>query len=360
MPSEIDPALGDYLPRFGLPAELAGRDYEITERVEGLWDYHRRQVEDEGRRFHLGLMVAFVAITEAICKRLGEQSVPNALTRFPPLETRGGRRLNTLTMPVPGGREIGLRGFYNKVEQTIRFWLARRAYPSMAPHATQAWAQHAWELEEILGMSPEERAGFVRLLWDEILEIPRPAYRSSAEARPRPFVILLQDFTTSAGEPAGVVLQSLAYAFFKVQLGHLTAVESGKVRAGGARTGNVGDIDGWDAAELVETIEVKDLDLTAENEPELAGFLDNLTDWPDATAIVVANSFFEDLEARLEEQNVLAMTREDLIQDARAWDMERQRKAVRSMDYYIVRVQGHPGLTERFREFLIENNISLE
>jgi hypothetical protein len=305
-------------------------------------------------------MLAFLAVVEESCGRLGVDALPNALERFPPQELRGGRRLNTLTLPIPGGRPVGLRGYYNKVEQAIRFWLGRRSYPSMAPHATQAWTQHRVELEQVFSLSSEERAALIVLLWEEVLAIPRPAYRSSAEARQRPFVILLDGFQPAPSEPAGVVLQSLAFAYFNVELMHLTAIESDKVRAGGARSGNVGDVDGWDASELVEAIEVKDLDIDEANEYELAGFLSNLTDWPDATALVVANRFSPEVVAHLREQNVWTVTRQQMVDDARTWDMERQRRAVRAMDYYIVRVQAHPGLSERFRDFLVENEIFLE
>lgn len=313
-----------------------------------------------GRRFHLGLMLAFLSVAEEVCLRIGEDSCPDALSRFPPIEFRGGKRLNTLTLPVPGGRDIGLRGYYNKVEQSIRFWLARRSYPSMAPHATQAWTQHRSDLEQIFAMSGAERAALVRLLWDEVLSIPRPSYRSAAEARPRPFVKVLEQFGSSPGEPAGVVLQSLAYAYFNVQLVHLTAVEADKVRAGGARSGNVGDIDGWDAAELVEAVEVKDLDLTAENEYELAGFLDNLTTWPDATAVVVANSFSDEVKQSLQQQNIITLTRHEMVEDARGWDMEKQRRAIRALDYYIIRVEAHDGLSRRFRDLLADNGITTD
>ena len=358
--TEEHPELREYLARLGLPPSLAEREPELSQKVLDLFLYHRQQVQQEHRNFHLGLMFAFVAVTEECCTRLGVDSCPTVLADYPPLETRGGRRLNTLTLPVPGGRPIGLRGYYNKIERAIRYWLRRLSYPSMAPHATQAWAQHRYELEQVTALSSRERAGLVELLWKETLDIPRPSYRSAAEARPRSFAVTLEGFNAAPAEPAGVVLQSLAYAYFNVELMHLTAVESDKVRSGGARSGNVGDIDGWDASELVEAIEVKDLDLDEKNQHELAGFLDNLTNWPDATAIVVARNFSPAVVASLKAQNVLPLTRAQMIEDVRTWDMERQRRAVRAMDYYIVRVQAHPGLEERFRDFLVEHNIGLD
>jgi hypothetical protein len=85
-----------------------------------------------------------------------------------------------------------------------------------------------------------------------------------------------------------------------------------------------------------------------------------LTDWPDATAIVVANSFSAEVKQGLRKQNVLALTRQEMIEDARGWDMEKQRRAVRALDYYIVRVEAHTGLTERFRASLVDRDIGLD
>lgn len=362
--SEVAPGLADYLPKLGLPSSIADREPEDSKRVQELEQYHRTQVEQKGQRFHLGLMLAFIAVVEEVCLRIDEDSCPDALSRFPPLETRGGkpegRPLNTLTLQVPGGRDIGLRGYYEDVQKTIRHTLRRIGYPSAAPHATQAWQQHRDELERIFALSGAERAALVKRLWGEILDIPRPAYRSAAEARTRPFVEILEEFKAASGEPGGAAFQCVACAYFNAQLGHLTAVEAHKVRVGGARRGNVGDIDGWDASELVITVEVKDFDITTANEHELAGFLDNLTDWPDATAIVVANGFAPEVQQSLQEQNILTVTRQEMVDEARGWDMEKQRRAVRALDYYIVRVEGHDGLAERFRSFLANRDISLD
>ena len=352
--------LEDHTDRLGLPDSIATRPRDSTEKVKSLRDLHIAQVKEHGRNFHLGLMIAFIGVVEEACGRAAQDPFPDLLSVHPPVEERGGRRLNTLTIDIDGGRKIGLRGYYNQVEETIRFHLARRAYPSMAPHATQAWAQHREEFDRLLELTAAERAALLDLLWAEVLKIPRPAYRTADDAQPRPFVTILTGFETAPGEPAGAVFQAMAFAYYNTELRHLVAVEADKVRVGGARRGNVGDIDGWDGSQIVQSIEVKDLDLTEENEGELAGFFDNLSDWPNATAIVLANSFTETLAKKLRGQNIFTLTRAEMIQSCEAWDMERQRQAVRAMDYMIVRKEAHPSLAERFREFLVDRDIPLD
>ena len=49
-----------------------------------------------------------------------------------------------------------------------------------------------------------------------------------------------------------------------------------------------------------------------------------------------------------------------MIEDARGRDMEKQRQAVRALDYYVVRVEAHVGLVARFRSFLLEHGITLD
>ena len=131
------PGIADYLLKFGLPAAVAEREPEDTERVRKLWAEDRRQVEQRGRRFHLDLMLAFVAVAEEVCRQLGKGSCAYAPSRFPPAETCGGKRLNSLNLPVSGAREIGLSGYHDKADQTVRFELARRSYPSKNRYATK-------------------------------------------------------------------------------------------------------------------------------------------------------------------------------------------------------------------------------
>jgi hypothetical protein len=356
------PRLAAHLDDLRLPQDFADRPVPADlARVTAFMQHHDRQVQQENRNFHVALMMSFISVVEEACQRLSVASAPTVLVEYPPLETMGGgRRRNSLTLPVPEGRPISLRTRYDRAQALIKFKLARRGYPSEAPHATQAWQQHRDELESLFAFSPEERAEVMRRLWTRVLAMPKPAYRTADMARRRPFVTLLSEFPSAPREPGGVVLQALAYAFYNVDMRHLTAVEADKVRAGGARTGNVGDIDGWDASELVQTVEVKDLDLTHENEHELQGFLANLVDWPDATAIVVARSFDDHVSASLRAQFVHMATRDQLIAAVAAWDMERQRAAIRAMDYFVVRVQAHDRLSVRYRQFIADLEIELD
>jgi hypothetical protein len=209
-------------------------------------------------------------------------------------------------------------------------------------------------------MDPSERKALAEGLWAEVLRLPRPAYRTADEARSRSFTIILSEFLAAPGEPAGVVLQALGFAYFNVELAHLTSVECDKVRTGGARRGNVGDIDGWSGSDLVIAIEVKDLDLDDESEHEVGGFLANLVDWPDTTAIVLANSVSPGVVERLAAMNILTVTRQDLIQRTTLWDMERQEQALKSLEYYIIRVQAHEALSTRFLDFLEDRGIEFD
>ena len=356
-----DPDFRSALALFDLPASMADRaDPVDRSEVDRLLIESRQQVERENRHFHLGLVIAFLGVVERVCDTLEEDVVPDALIRYPPLAERNGRRVNTLTIPLPGARPVGLRYFYNVVESAVRFSLGRRGYPSMAPHATQAWAQHRAELETIFAMDPRERKALAQGLWQEVLRLPRPAYRTADEARPRPFTTILREFFAAPGEPAGVVLQALGFAYFNVELAHLTSVECDKVRTGGARRGNVGDIDGWSGSDLVIAIEVKDLDLDEESEHEVGGFLANLVNWPDTTAIVLANTVSPGVVGRLADTNIHTVTRQDLIRRTALWDMDRQEQALRSLEYYVIRVQAHDALSARFLEYLADREIELD
>ena len=356
---EKDPLLGDFAVFVGLPDSIADRPLPRSRKsVDELLNVSDRQVEEEGRNFHLGLMIAFLAVVEEMCERAEKDPLVDGLKLYPPLEERGGRRLNTLTLPSPnGGRAVGLRGYYNRVEEAIRFKYGKRGYPSMAPHATQAWSQHRSELESIFAMSPLERGELARGLWERVLALPTPPYRSADQAAPRPFTFLLENFESAQREPPGVTFQALAYGFFNVELRHLVAVESDKVRAGGARSGNVGDIDGWDGASLVASVEVKDLDLTSANQHELHGFLANLVPWPDCTAIVAANSVSDDVLVELEERNIVSITREEMVARSAEWDLPKQRSAMLAVEYNVIRVQAHDGFSRRFLDFLGEHEL---
>lgn len=154
------------------------------------------------------------------------------------------------------------------------------------------------------------------------------------------------------------MLQGLAFAYYRADSPNVT-IETGKVGAGSRRVGRVGDVDGWNGPELVLSIEVKDENLHDPEDETLDGFLANLAEWPDATAIVLARGATDDFVSALAKQNVSVLTRERMLDAVMRWDLNKQRLAAREFHYYLARQQRHSGLTHRFETFLEEQGIEL-
>lgn len=302
------------------------------------------------RAFLLGVLFAFVGVAEELLRQAGRDAVDDVLHRYPPmLQDASGRNLNTLTISGLNS-EIGLRGYYNAAERVARH-LLRRDYPNCAPHATGEWRGHTEEFELICSMSPGERAILADALWKELVERPHIPAVDGQDRRERPFEKVLADFpNTERGEPAGSVLQGLAFAYYRADSPNVT-LQTGRVGRGSSRTGAVGDIDGWAGRELALTVEVKDKDISVENLAELDQFVRNLTKWPDATAIVLARSFSDDAVDELAQHNIVCINRLRMAENVALWDVPKHLLAVREVLHYFAVIQQHPALTQRFVEF---------
>ena len=355
-----DPELVDFLDQLGLPAKMAKRPRKRTARVTKLRATMNREIDQRHRGFMPGLLMAFIAMAEDTFARTKQKSVANVLSTFPPEEVNAqGRRVNTLNLQLGKGGVVRLRPYYNRAAHVFIHELRRYDYPHMAPHATQAWPQHTDLLTSIFAMSPGERRAAAEVVWKRVLQLPEFRRRSTEGASPRPFATVLRDFPgTQRGEPAGAILQGLAFAYYRADSPNVT-IETGKVGAGSRRVGRVGNVDGWNGAELVLSIEVKDENLTEESDPALDSFLANLTEWPDATAIVVAKGASQDVVDALADQNVSVLTRESMLEAVVRWDLNKQRLAAREFLYFLVRVQRHSRLIGRFDAFLAELAIEL-
>jgi len=121
----------------------------------------------------------------------------------------------------------------------------------------------------------------------------------------------------------------------------------------------VADVDGWNGAELVLSIEVKDEAISDPEDGTLDGFLANLAEWPDAAAIVLARSATDDVVTELSRHNVSTLDRERMLEAVRLWDLNKQRLAAREFHYYLARVERHDGLIARFEAFLEDEGIEL-
>ena len=357
MPNEETPDLDDFVIELGLPASMAGRTPVSSSRVDDLvMDF---QAQLASRRFIMGRLMAFVAMAEEVTLLTATEQVDDLWENFEREEfTKTGQPVNTLNLKV-GDDLVRLRPAYNTVEHVFVYLLRRYDYPNMAPHATQAWTQHQNWLESVFAMTPGERRATVEAIWDAVLELPQHHRRSTQDASPRPFAEILMEFPhTQPREPAGAILQGLAFAYYRADSPNVT-IETGKVGAGSRTAGRVADVDGWNGAELVLSIEVKDDSLDDPEAPALDSFLANLAEWPDATAIVVCRSTTDDVIAALAEQNVSVFTRATMHEAVMRWDLNKQRLAAREFLYFLVRVQRHGGLIARFETFLRERGITL-
>jgi len=270
-----------------------------------------------------------------------------------------GRHVNTLNVILPPAEIVRLRPLYNRVQHVIVHELRRYGYPNMPGHATQAWRQHQDILDGLFAMLPDERRAVADAVWETVTALHAFVRRTVGQASPRPFALILRDFpNTQRGEPAGAILQGLAFAYYRADSPNVT-IETGKVGAGSRRVGRVGDVDGWNGPELVLSIEVKDEDVADPDDDTLDGFLANLAEWPDATAIVLARGARSAFAEELSKQNVSVLTRERMLDAVLRWDLNKQRLAAREFHYYLARVQRNSGLMRRFEAFLEEQGLDL-
>ena len=358
-PPPLTESLSQFELSLGLPEGFCDRTPEDTPAVREI--LARYYEELRSRAFVMGLMFAFLGVVEDLLGQLGEPSRGSALVDFPPEEFDGrGRPRNTLYIQGPQ-RGIGLRRYYNLFEPVVWTRLRRMGYPNMAPHATQAWPQHRVSLERLFSLSPGERLAVANGLWRSVVELPLVERRTAVGIRPRAFEVILRDFpNTQRREPPGAVLQGLAFAYYRADAPNVT-LETSKVGAGRARFGGVGDIDGWSGSDLVLSIEVKDIAVVtpADVDTHFGSFLTNLSDWTDATAIALGRSFGPGARAHLSESNILVLDRATMLDNVLLWDLRKQQLAAREFEYFLARVQRHPGLLQRFREFLAARDLDV-
>jgi hypothetical protein len=354
------PPLKDFLSELGLPADFCSRRAPKSSRsVTSVWKTHEARLKG-GVNYVTGLFLAFVTVAEDLLQQVGEQRLPNALATYEPVrQDEQGRPVHNLRIEGPK-RRISLRKYFDNVGRVAWYDLARFDFPNAPGHATRGWPNYRDELDQIFGMQPKERLLLATKLWKVLLDLPEAVKRTPEEATERPFEKLLREFPgTQKREPPGALLQALAFAYYRADAPNVT-LETGKVRRGSARGGGVGDVDGWAGRTLVLSIEVKDIDLDEDDLPDLATFLRNLADWPDATAIIVARSFTDDLVDQLAEQNVLVLDREAMARNVELWDLRKQQLAVREFEYFLARIQRHSGLDGRFRQWAEENGLHIE
>jgi hypothetical protein len=357
-PSNQPELADDYLDGLGLPADMAGRSPDRSARLKAvLGSFHEQRTT---RNFLPGLVLAMLALVEAVLAHEDVETEADGIAAYE-LQTQDsrGRHVNTLNVILDEGETVRLRPLYGGIQHVIVHDLRRYDYPNMPGHATQAWRQHQDILDGLFAMTPAERRAVLDEVWATVTGLHRFVPRTVAEASPRAFAVILDQFpNTQRGEPAGAVLQGLAFAYYRADSPNVT-IETGKVGAGSRRVGRVGDVDGWNGPELVLSIEVKDEDISNPQDPTLDGFLANLSEWPDATAVVLTRGATDEVVEALADQSVSVLTRERMLDAVLRWDLNKQRLAAREFYYYLARVQRHSGLAQRFEAFLEEQGIDL-
>jgi hypothetical protein len=225
--------LDEYLDELGLPSSMRGRTARPSPSVTWLLEAMHREIDDSGRRFIPGLLMAFVAMAEAASEYVGEERIEDVLGRFEQERfNRRGGRVNTLNLILGEDVTIRLRPLYGAAEHVFVNSLRRYDYPNMAPHATQAWSQHEGMLTAVFALSSEERRAVAEAIMDRVLEMPEHRRRSIEDARPRPFALLLDEARfpgTQRGEPRGAILQGLAFAYYRADSPNVTS-SSGPTR----------------------------------------------------------------------------------------------------------------------------------
>ncbi|MGQ4368485.1 hypothetical protein [Streptomyces violaceoruber] len=316
--------------------------------------------QNKRRRFLLGVLLAYIGVAEQILAHDGVDSLQDVFEVHPPhAETPDGRKLNTLTLGAPPNT-ASLRTYYNMAERVILGGLLRIGYPNAAPHATQSWTQHRREFELICEMSPGERAALADALWDEALDLDEQESRSGEDRAIRPFEHVIRHFpNTQRGEPAGSVLQGLAYAYYRADSPNVT-LRIQRVGSGSARIGATGDVDGWIGDTLELSVEVKDMGIDLDNTHQFNQFVKHLGRWPNCTAVAFAQSFSDEVIEWLDERDILAFDRERMESNVAYWDVPKQRLAVQEFLFYLAVVQQHPKLIQRFKAFCQEAGIALD
>lgn len=304
------------------------------------------------RRFLPGLLIAFIDFfLELDSPKLKAKSLSEVFKTYPRQEkTSQGQKANTLIVKRDG-KNVSIRSFYNAAENFIRVENKRYDYPSMAPHATQAWADYPRWLDSLATFDKQTLLKLRQDTVDFVLsKLPSHDAGIEEKAEPLTFLRFLHDFDLSAkkGEPTGAAYQGAVFAYIRADAPHLQ-VEVDKVRVGAKRVQRVGDIDAWDGRKLIISAEVKHFHVD-----DAKGFGPFAAEVKrrGAMGMIVAQSFADDARPALEEMGLRPIDLNDLRAFVSVWDPLKQRIAVNAFLYYVAHREQNSALLTRTREFL--------
>lgn len=178
------------------------------------------------RRFLPGLLVAFIDLVRTV-RPAGQTyaSLTDFYQDFPLREqTREGGKANTLIIQRPDGSTPSLRPAYQRFEAWVRDENRRFDYPSMAPHATQAWRDYEHWLACLVAMNDTE----LEKLEDRIRLFTLDAFASyendsgPLKREPPRFYRFMRDFDFSKRVgPTGAAYQGAVFAWIRADAPHL-------------------------------------------------------------------------------------------------------------------------------------------
>lgn len=306
------------------------------------------------RQFLPGLLVSFI---DLILQVRGEdrqyESLQAFFDDFPRQErTHDGGRANTLIIATGTNTTLSIRPAYTRFEKWVRGEHSRFDYPSMAPHATQAWGDYEHWLELLVGMTNEQLSELERRVRAFTLErfASHAVDGSTLKREPPRFRLFLEQFDFSkSGDRSGAAYQGTVFAWVRADSPHLQ-VQVHKVRTGSKRIGKVGDVDARDGEVLVLAAEVKQYKVKADDLAEFKEFA-NLVTRHRALGLVVALAFDDAARSALIALGLEPVTKQDLIDRVRLWDALKQRNAVQSLLFYVTQVEQNKSLIDSVQRF---------
>lgn len=309
-------------------------------------------------KYVAGLLMSFIDILEEADVPGGKYGSLEELEVDYPRKTedKKGEPLRSLVL-TRDGKEFAIRRAYDLIFRYFVFEKHRVGYPSSAPDATGNWPGSSSWFAYLLALSVAERAALRARVVDHVLEtIPEKTIRpEERRTEPALFEEVLRSFPLNPPidapkERSGAAFQGLVFGFLRADNPHLQ-VRVDRVRAGGERIGKIGDVDGWDGVRLSISAEVKQYGFREKDLPTVSRFVSAVAE-RGAVGIVAALDFDEKSYTEIEGSGLVPLSKSQMIQIVKMWDIAKQKIAISGFSYYLDAVENSASLYNRFQSFL--------
>jgi hypothetical protein len=343
------------------PGELEEEEQAV---VNGILAYVRERFSNT--KYVLGLALDFTLLKQKLLWGGGgecEDFEPNLTEKklfaaYSVIEKSGNRTLNTLTLARSGKhsgetRNEGIRRIEEKVTDLFHS-LDRTGYPSAYVYNTGQWQKHRVLLVECFKLSQSGRYVITNDLIDFGLSTMQKASFYVREThRPKLFHAIVHEFPRGAvdGENAGLMFQAIAYGYFKADRPHLNIVVD-KVRTGSSRQRRFGDIDLYSGLDLEVSVEVKDMNIGSGNLGHQLGLFMKKALARNLPGLIFAGSIEVDARQLIVEDGFQIVTQDELLNEIRRWDWQKQDSAVNGLMHYLSNIEQNPEAVLRLLEFI--------